>query len=116
MNPARPGTTPGWAGPCFDGPMPAYLIADVRTVRDQDALAEYRRRNTDAVANHGGRFLIRGGGSELLEGDWPTQRMVLIEFPDAAAARAWWESEEYAPLKQMRRDASDTNILLVEGA
>jgi len=95
--------------------MPAYVIADVRDARDQDALAEYRRRNTDAVANHGGRFLIRGGESELLEGEWPTQRIVLIEFPDAAAARAWWESEEYAPLKQMRRDASDTNILLVEG-
>ena len=87
--------------------MPAYVIADVRAVRDQDALGEYRRRNTDAVANHGGRFL---------EGEWPTQRVVLIEFPDAGAARAWWESEEYAPLKELRRAASDTNILLVEGA
>ena len=96
--------------------MPAYVIADVRDARDQDALAEYRRRNTDAVANHGGRFLVRGGESELLEGDWPSLRMVVMEFPDAAAARAWWDSEEYAPLKQMRRDASDTNILLVEGA
>jgi uncharacterized protein (DUF1330 family) len=96
--------------------MPAYVIADVRTVRDRDALIEYRRRNTDAVAHHGGRFLIRGGDSALLEGEWPTQRIVLIEFPDTAAARAWWESEEYAPLKQIRRDASDTNIVLVVGA
>jgi uncharacterized protein (DUF1330 family) len=96
--------------------MPAYVIADVRTVHDQDALIEYRRRNTDAVANHGGRFVVRGGESELLEGDWPTQRIVLIEFPDADAARDWWDSAEYAPLKQMRRDASETNILLVEGA
>jgi uncharacterized protein (DUF1330 family) len=95
--------------------MPTYVIADVREVRDVDALIEYRRRNTDAVANHGGRFLIRGGESELLEGDWPTQRIVLIEFPDADAARAWWESDEYAPLKAMRREASDTNIVLVEG-
>jgi uncharacterized protein (DUF1330 family) len=96
--------------------MPAYVLADVRAVRDLEALVEYRRRNTDAVANHGGRFLIRGGELELLEGDWPTQRIVLIEFPDAAAARAWWESDEYAPLKAMRREASDTNIVLVEGA
>jgi len=96
--------------------MPAYVIADVRAVSDQDALAEYRRRNTDAVANHGGRFLIRGGESELLEGEWPTRRIVLIEFPDTAAAHAWWESEEYAPLKRMRGDASETNILLVKGA
>ena len=96
--------------------MPTYVLADVREVRDREALVEYRRRNTDAVANHGGRFLIRGGESEVLEGDWPTLRMVLIEFPDAAAARRWWESDEYAPLKAMRRDASDTNIILVEGA
>jgi uncharacterized protein (DUF1330 family) len=96
--------------------MPAYVIADVREVRDLDTLVEYRRRNADAVANHGGRFVIRGGESELLEGDWPTQRIVLIEFPDAAAARAWWASEEYAPLKAMRREASDTNIVLVDGA
>ena len=95
--------------------MPAYVIADVREVRDLDALLEYRRRNTDAVANHGGRFLVRGGEATPLEGEWPTQRIVLIEFPDAAAARAWWESDEYAPLKAMRRQASDTNIVLVEG-
>ena len=96
--------------------MPAYVIADVRTVRDRDALLEYRRRNTDAVANHGGRFVVRGGEAELLEGSWDTLRMVVIEFPDTAAARAWWDSEEYAPLKEMRRDASDTNIILVEGS
>jgi uncharacterized protein (DUF1330 family) len=96
--------------------MPAYVIVDVREVRDLETLIEYRRRNTDAVASHGGRFVIRGGESELLEGDWPTRRIVLIEFPDAAAARGWWESEEYAPLKAMRREASDTNIILVEGA
>ncbi len=96
--------------------MPAYVIAAVTEARDQDALIEYRRRNTGAVADHGGRFVIRGGESEVLEGDWPTQRIVLIEFPDAAAARTWWESDEYAPLKAMRREASDTNILLVEGA
>ena len=96
--------------------MPAYVIADVRAVRDPDALLEYRRRNTDAVANHGGRFVIRGGEAELLEGSWETLRMVVIEFPDRDAARAWWASDEYAPLKELRRAASDTNIVLVDGA
>ena len=96
--------------------MPVYVIADVREVRDQDALVEYRRRNTEAVASHGGRFVVRGGEATVLEGTWDTLRMVLIEFPDAAAARSWWESEEYAPLKAMRREASDTNIVLLEGA
>jgi uncharacterized protein (DUF1330 family) len=96
--------------------MPAYVIADVRRAWDAEKLAEYRRRNTDAVAAHGGRFAARGGAIERLEGDWPTERIVIIEFPDMAAARAWYESDGYAPLKALRREASDTNIIVVEGA
>jgi uncharacterized protein (DUF1330 family) len=95
--------------------MPAYVIADVRDVRDAEALVQYRRGNTDAVARHGGRFLVRGGDFEVLEGEWPTLRMVVAEFPDAAAARAWYESDDYAPLKAMRQGASETNIILLEG-
>ena len=95
--------------------MPAYVIADVRDAWDAEALDEYRRRNTDAVANHGGSFVVRGGEHELLEGEWDTRRVVVISFPDTAAARAWWESDEYAPLKELRRGASKTNILLVDG-
>jgi len=94
----------------------AYVIADVREVRDQETLVEYRRRNTDAVAHHGGRFVVRGGEAELLEGSWDSLRIVVMEFPDVEAARGWWESEEYAPLKAMRREAPDTNIILVAGA
>ena len=95
--------------------MPAYVIADVRDVRDEEALVEYRRGNTASVARHGGRFLVRGGEATLLEGSWDTLRMVVVEFPDAAAARGWYESEDYAPLKALRRRASDTNIILLEG-
>ena len=106
---------PGRVDPDIDTGMPVYMIGDVREVRDADALVEYRRRNTDAVAHHGGRFVVRGGEATALEGDWDPLRIVVIEFPDADAARAWWESEEYAPLKAMRREASDTNIVLLEG-
>jgi len=95
--------------------MPAYVIANVTEARDHDGLAEYRRRNTETVAAHGGRFVVRGGEQETLEGDWPGIRIVVIEFPDAAAARAWWDSEAYAPLKELRRSASVTDIVLVEG-
>ena len=96
--------------------MPAYVIADVREAWDTGSLEEYRRRNTDAVANHGGRFVVRGGEQELLEGDWPSLRIVVIEFPDMAAARAWWSSDEYEAIKPLRRGGSTTNILLVDGA
>jgi uncharacterized protein (DUF1330 family) len=95
--------------------VPAYVIADVRDAWDADALAEYRRRNTDAVAGHHGAFVVRGGEHEVLEGEWDTRRLVVIEFPDMTAARAWWESDEYAPLKELRRGASTTNIILVDG-
>ena len=95
--------------------MPVYVIGDVRDAWDADALQEYRRRNTDAVAAAGGRFVIRGGDHELLEGEWDTLRIVIMEFADMAAAREWYESEGYAPLKALRQSASDTNIILVEG-
>ena len=79
--------------------MPAYIIGDVRDAWDEDALIEYRRRNTATVESRGGRFIVRGGEMALLEGEWDTRRIVVIEFPDMATARDWYESEDYAPLK-----------------
>jgi uncharacterized protein (DUF1330 family) len=95
--------------------MPAYVIATVTEARDLDKLIEYRERNTHAVAAHGGRFIARGGRHEILEGDYRPVRVVIIEFPDLDAARGWYESDEYAPLRELRQSASDTDILVVEG-
>jgi uncharacterized protein (DUF1330 family) len=95
--------------------MAAYVIASVTDARDQEKLAEYRERNTDVVAAHGGRFVARGGRHEVLEGDYTPVRLVIIEFPDLDAARGWYESEDYAPLRELRRSASDTDIMVVEG-
>ena len=95
--------------------MPAYVIAAVEDAWDQDKLAQYRERNTDAVAQHGGRFIARGGEQLSLEGDWEPKRIVIIEFPDMDAARGWYESDDYAPLRELRQSASDTDIVLVEG-
>ena len=90
-----------------------------RTVFDleltPEQLAEYRERNTDAVARHGGRFIVRGGPHETLEGKWAPVRLVIMEFPDMDAARAWYESDEYAPLRELRQSASDTDIVVVSG-
>src|SRR5215212_9257108 len=88
--------------------MPAYVIGDVRDAWDAEALDEYRRRNTHAVAAHGGRFIVRGGAVEALEGEWDTRRVIVIEFPDMAAARGWYDSEDYAPLKTLRQGATGT--------
>jgi uncharacterized protein (DUF1330 family) len=95
--------------------MPAYVIASVEDAWDQEKLVRYREGNTDVVAAHGGRFVARGGESAVLEGDWDPLRIVIIEFPDMDAARAWYESDGYAPLRELRRSASVTNIVVVEG-
>jgi uncharacterized protein (DUF1330 family) len=95
--------------------MPAYVIAAVTEAWDQEPLLEYRRRNTDAVAAHGGRFIARGGPHAVLEGDWNPLRLVIIEFPDMDAARGWYESNDYAPLRTLRQGAYTTEIVVVEG-
>ncbi len=98
--------------------MPAYVIASVRAVSPDgaDALNEYRRGNTEAVARHGGRFLVRGGALEVLEhGGEPPLRVVVIEFADAEAARGWYGSPEYAELRDLRQSVSETDLVLVDG-
>jgi uncharacterized protein (DUF1330 family) len=89
--------------------MPAYVIASVTEAHDDEALAEYRRRNTAAVEAHGGRFVVRGG-------DWAPLRVVVMEFDDVDAAKRWYESDEYQQAIPIRQGASTTGILVVEGA
>jgi uncharacterized protein (DUF1330 family) len=96
--------------------MPAYAIAAVSEAHDDAALAEYRRRNTESVAAHGGRFVVRGGPVEVLEGAWQPLRIVVMEFPDRAAARAWYGSADYQAIAPIRQGASTTDIVLVDGA
>jgi len=95
--------------------MPAYVIASVTDTWDQEKLVEYRNGNTTAVENHGGRFVVRGGDHEVLEGETAPVRVIVIEFPDMDTARAWYGSDEYARLRELRRSASTTDIVLVDG-
>jgi uncharacterized protein (DUF1330 family) len=96
--------------------MTAYVIAAVSEAHDDEALAEYRRRNTESVAAHGGRFVVRGGPVEALEGDWQPLRIVVMEFADRETARGWYESAGYQAIAPIRQGASTTDIVLVEGA
>jgi uncharacterized protein (DUF1330 family) len=95
--------------------MPAFVIADI-TIEDAARYADYRAQVPATVTKHGGRFIVRGGAHERLEGDWQPGRLVVIEFPDMAAARAWYASQEYGPLIRLRQSASTGSVLLVEGA
>lgn len=94
--------------------MAAYLIVDI-TVRDEEHYAAYRARVTDQIQQYGGEYLVRGGKIERLEGDWQPSRVVVIRFESIAAARKWWESEDYAELKTIRQATTDTNMIVVEG-
>ena len=94
--------------------MSAYLIVDI-DIHDAAGLEEYRKQVPATVTKYGGRFIVRGGKFERLEGDWQPKRLVLLEFPSAEHAKRWYDSEEYSPLKVMRLKASHSNLILVEG-
>jgi len=94
--------------------MAAYIVIDA-DVHDAPGLAEYGRLVPTTVAKHGGRFIVRGGSFQVLEGSWQPKRVVLLEFPSTEQARRWYDSEEYRPLKAMRLKASTANMVLVDG-
>ena len=95
--------------------MGAFLIADVISVNDKDALDEYHRGTPALIEAHGGRFVVRGGPAEVLEGDWVPGRVVIVEFPDRAALDTWYGSEEYRRLTAIRQSASTSNVIAVSG-
>lgn len=94
--------------------MPAYIIIDV-DITDPVLYEEYKKLTPASLAAHGGRFAVRGGETVLLEGDRAPGRIVILEFPDMAAAKRWWGSEEYAPAKALRQKASNTWMVAAEG-
>ena len=93
--------------------MPALLIADI-DVTDPDTYADYRKTNPDIVNRFGGRYLALGGAVEVLEGDWQPRRTVVIEFPDMAAVRAFYASDEYAELRKIRWRSADSRLVAIE--
>jgi uncharacterized protein (DUF1330 family) len=95
--------------------MPAYVIAEVE-ITNPDGYKEYAAMVPATIEQYGGRFIVRGGKSHVLEGDWPERRRVVIEFPSVEAARKWWDSPEYVKPKALRRANSKGRLLLIEGA
>ena len=94
--------------------MVAYVIADT-DITDHKTYDEYRKRVLPLIEKFGGKFIVRGGPHEVLEGSWKPHRMVVIQFPDMATARAWYNSPEYAPLLALRQPAAKDHLVLVEG-
>ncbi len=95
--------------------MSAFVILDV-DVTDPALYEEYKKLSGPALLPFGGRFVVRGGPVEVIEGDWRPSRVVVLEFPSAERARAWWGSEIYRGAKAIRQRASRGNMILLEGA
>ncbi len=94
--------------------MAAYFIVD-NEVTDPAGFEEYRKQVPRTVEKYGGKFLVRGGQLQTLEGDWKPKRIVVTEFPSIERARRWYDSEEYRPLKALRLRTARGSVVLVEG-
>ena len=94
--------------------MPAYIIIEIE-IKDQKMFDEYKKLATDTIALYGGKYLVRGGETEILEGDWIPNRIVILEFPSMDQAKKWYSSEEYAPAMNLRKMSADSDMILAEG-
>jgi uncharacterized protein (DUF1330 family) len=94
--------------------MPAYLIAE-HLVRVPEIFEEYKNKVVPMIERYGGRYLTRGGSHEILDGTWNPTRVVIVEFPDMATLRAWFESPEYQPLIELRRRAGTDVVMAIDG-
>ncbi|MHB1359105.1 MAG: DUF1330 domain-containing protein [Rhodocyclaceae bacterium] len=92
---------------------PAYLIVDAKS-SDPQAMQRYRELAQVAVAQYGGRYVVRGGEYQVLEGDWRPQRLVVVEFPSPEQARGFYDSPEYLAARAARAGVSSFDMLLVE--
>ena len=94
--------------------MAAYFIVDV-DVKNAKAYEAYKHAAAASIAQYGGRYLVRGGKHEVLEGKWRPTRLVVLEFPSVDAARRWYTSPEYGAVKPIRLEHAVSDLVLVEG-
>jgi uncharacterized protein (DUF1330 family) len=97
-----------------DSGKPGYLVADIE-VTDPALFDEYRAGVPATIAAFGGKYLVRGATGEVLEGPWTPKRLVVLEFESLARAKEWYNSTDYADLKKMRHNASNSKAIFAEG-
>ena len=94
--------------------MAAYVIVEIE-VLDPKGYEEYKNLAAESVLKYGGKYIVRGGATEVLDGDWKPKRLVLLEFENMQRARDWLHCEEYCEPRKMRHRTARTNMVLVEG-
>ena len=94
--------------------MTAYVIVDVE-VTDAEEYEVYKKLAPPAVALYGGKYIARAGKTEILEGDWTPNRLVILQFEGVEQAKAWLNSPEYSEARSMRHKYARTNMVVIEG-
>ncbi len=94
--------------------MPAYVVTEI-DVHDPKRYEEYKKMSLASLQPFGGRFIVRGGKVETLEGSWSPKRFVVVEFESVERAKAWWSSKEYEPAKKLRNETASTQMIVVDG-
>ena len=94
--------------------MSAYIVVEV-DVKDAERFAHYRTMVPASLEAYGGKFLVRGGATEILEGSWQPPRIVVLEFDSVEQAKRWWDSDEYREARDLRQACADTKMIVVEG-
>jgi uncharacterized protein (DUF1330 family) len=94
--------------------MKAYVLVEIE-VQEPVRYETYKQMVPASLAAYGGRFIVRGGQAENLEGAWSPKRLVVIEFPSFEKAKEWWASQEYMPAKAVRQATAHTQMVVVEG-
>ncbi len=94
--------------------MTAYIIFDIE-VADPVGYEDYKRLAAPTVAQFGGKYIARGGNTEVLEGEWIPKRLVILEFENSERAKAWLNSPEYAEARALRHKYAKSNMVVVDG-
>jgi len=94
--------------------MSAYVISEV-DVRDAAGFEAYRTIAAKAIAQYGGRYLVRGGTASVIEGGPPPKTIIVVEFPTMERLREWYASPEYSEALKVRETALDRRLIFVEG-
>jgi uncharacterized protein (DUF1330 family) len=94
--------------------MAVYLVYDIE-VTDPETYREYIKLATAAIDKYGGKYVVRGGSYQVLEGDWQPKRLVITEWEDEEHMRRWYDSPEYSAARAIRQKSSISNGIMVQG-
>jgi uncharacterized protein (DUF1330 family) len=94
--------------------MTAYVIVDIH-VNDPVGYEEYKRLAPPTIELYGGKYLARGGRTEVLEGEWTPSRLVILQFEDIEQAKKWLHSPEYSEARKLRHQTAQSNMVVIEG-